>query len=450
MKRRSAISEDARQMVHIAAGTAAMLLRWLTWFEATMLASLAVTFNMYGLHRLGGAALFREDERGRWRVKSGIVLYPASVLGLLLLLPTRPDIVAGAWGVLAAGDGMATLVGRRLPIRALPWNEDKTVGGTLAFVVCGGIAAVLLLTWCADIVIPPAFWWYPLVAGIAAAIVAAAAETIPVSLDDNVTVAATAAATMWSLSLVSEDLVREFAPAALRMLPLALAVNVVVASAGYFARTVSVSGAVVGALLGTIIFICSGWPGWTLLMATFGAAVVSSRVGLRRKQALHIEQERGGRRGAGNAIANTGVAAGAALLSVTSYANDQALLAFAAALAAGGSDTVASEIGKAWGRRTFLVTNMRRVAPGTPGAMSVEGTLAGVAGAVLLGSAAAALGLVEWDLLLAIVAAATAGALVESVLGATLEPRGIVNNDVLNFVNTATAAYVAVRFSELL
>ena len=450
MKRSAALSEDARQLVHIAAGLCALLLRWLTWFEATMLASAAVTFNMYGLHRMGGARLFRASEHGRWRIKSGIVLYPLSVLGLLFLLPQRPDIVAAAWGVLAAGDGAATLVGRRLPIRPLPWNPDKSAGGTLAFAVCGALAAVGLLWWCADRIIPPAFWWYPLLAGILAAVLAAAVETIPISLDDNVSVAATAAAVMWTISIVSEDAVRAFVPVAVAGLPLAIAVNAAVAGAGYFARTVSVSGAIVGAVLGTTIFICTGWQGWLLLLATFAIAVVTTRLGLARKRALKIDEARGGRRGAGNAIANTGVATVAALVSVISYAQDQSLLAFVAALAAGGSDTVASEIGKAWGRRTFLVTNMRKVPPGTAGAMSLEGTLAGVAGAFALGATGAALGLVDWDVLLAIAGGATVGALIESILGATFERRGVVNNDVLNFVNTATAAYVAIRLAEVL
>ena len=106
---------------------------------------------------------------------------------------------------------------------------------------------------------------------------------------------------------------------------------------------------------------------------------------------------------------------------------------------------MASEIGKAWGRRTFLITTARRVEPGTPGAMSLEGTAAGLLGAALLASIAAALGLLDWRFVLIVIAAATAGALVESALGATLEDRGIVNNDVLNFMNTAFAAYAVIQ-----
>jgi len=443
--RKTAVSEDARQLVHIAFGACALLLRWLTWFEATMLASMAVAFNLFALHRLGGARLFRPDERGRYRLKSGIVLYPTAIVGLLLLLPERADIVAGAWGVLAAGDGAATLIGRHAPILPLPWNRAKSLGGTLAFVVVGSLAAAALMWWCREAVIPPVYWWYPFAAAVLGTLVAAAVETIPVSFDDNVSVAGSAALVMWIVSLVSEDLLAMTVAKATEVLPAAVALNAVVAAAGYFVRSVTVSGAIVGAVLGTAIFVATGWQGWTLLLATFGAATTASRVGWRRKTALGIEESRGGRRGAANAIANTGAAAVAAAMSALAYGHDAAMVGFAAALTAGGSDTVASEIGKALGRRTFLITTRRRVPAGTPGAMSVAGTTAGLIAAAALGSLAAGLNLIPWSAVAPVVAGATAGALLESILGATLEPRGVVNNDILNFINTAVAAYVAIK-----
>jgi uncharacterized protein (TIGR00297 family) len=125
-------------------------------------------------------------------------------------------------------------------------------------------------------------------------------------------------------------------------------------------------------------------------------------------------------------------------------ARDAALIAFAAALAAGGSDTVASEIGKAWGRHAYVVSNFSSVPPGTSGAVSVEGTAAGLMGAIALGALAVSLGLVPTGALFPIVAGATIGSFSESFLGATLEAPGILNNDLLNFLNTAIAAAAAV------
>ncbi len=183
-----------------------------------------------------------------------------------------------------------------------------------------------------------------------------------------------------------------------------------------------------------------------LLLLTFVSASVSSRLGLRRKMLLGIAEERGGRRGAGNAIANTGVAALCALLALLTPSADAARLAFVAALAAAGSDTIASEIGKAWGRRTWSITSLKHVPPGTSGAMSIEGTAAGVVGALALGLAGSLLHLVPESAIVIVAVAAVAGSLLESWLGATLEGPGMLNNDMLNFINTATAAFVAVLF----
>jgi uncharacterized protein (TIGR00297 family) len=230
---------------------------------------------------------------------------------------------------------------------------------------------------------------------------------------------------------------------------MAIGANVLVAGTGYLSSTVTVSGAICGAALGIAIVVTAGWGGWALLLATFALAVITSRLGLRRKTLLGIAEGRGGRRGAGNAFANTGVAAAAAALGALSYAPQPADVAFVAALAAGGSDTVASEIGKVWGRRTFLISTFRQVPPGTSGAVSAEGTAAGLLGALALGAFGVACGLVPAWTLPAVVAGATVGSVAESVMGATLEGPGVLNNDVLNFLNTAIAAAAAIFLVDL-
>jgi uncharacterized membrane protein len=79
--------------------------------------------------------------------------------------------------------------------------------------------------------------------------------------------------------------------------------------------------------------------------------------------------------------------------------------------------------------------------------MSLEGTVAGVAGAFGLAALAAALQIVSSPAIGILVIASTAGALIESWLGATLEAPGILNNDMLNFINTAAAALGAIGLS---
>jgi uncharacterized protein (TIGR00297 family) len=434
-------SEDARKLVHILFGGCAFFFRYLAWHEAALIAIGALAFNVAVMPRVG-SAIYRPADRTR-RYAHGIVLYPAAVLGLILLFPYRLDIAAAAWGILAFGDGLASLVGRRLGRRRIPWNRDKSIAGSAALFLCGGAAGALLAWWCRPNVIPPPFLWFSLGAPFAAALVAAFVETIPVRLDDNISVPGSAAAVLWVFSLLSEDLIRSAAADAGWRLLVVAGVNAIVAWIGLWAKTVTVSGAVSGAAIGTVIAAAAGWNGWILLVVTFLAASISSRMGVHRKTLLGIAEERGGRRGAGNALANAGLAAVAAAMAVLTTAPGQAMIAFAAALVAGGSDTIASEIGKAWGNRTYHVTTMHAVRPGTSGAISLEGTAAGMAGALLLAGVAIALRVMPFSALVPVVAGATIGAFVESFLGATLEPRGILNNDLLNFINTAVAAAAA-------
>ena len=440
-------SENARQWVHIGSGAFAILLRWLTWWQAALLALTALVFNLLLLPRLGGRQIYRPTDVARG-FPLGILLYPLSVLLLILTFPSRLDIVAVAWAILAVGDGTATLVGHQATTsRRLPWNPDKSVAGTTAFIVFAGIAGVALAWWVRPSVTPLPPIAFTLLAPLAAAILAGFVESIPVKLDDNLSVPATAAVVLWVGSLMTTESLIGAREAAIAALPMALAVNGATAALGYLAKSVSVSGAIGGAAVGTIIYVGGGAGAWVLLFVTFVAASITSRMGLKRKVVLGIAEERGGRRGAGNAIANCGVAAIAAIVALTTPYTSQALVALVAALTAGGSDTVASEIGKAWGRSTFLVTTLSRVRPGTPGAMSLEGTAAGILAALALAAVGVAFDLVPGSATLAIVVAATAGALIESALGATLEGPGILNNDMLNFINTAVAAAVALAIA---
>jgi uncharacterized protein (TIGR00297 family) len=434
--------ETRRQVVHVAMGLFAPALRWLTWWQAAACAGAALLFNLILLPRLA-RTLFRRSELEAGRF-GGIVFYPLAVLLLVVAFPDRPDIAALAWGVLAAGDGFATLVGRAVGRRRLPWNREKTWAGSLAFVMAGGIAGTALAWWTRPAVaatVPPWFTWG---APWLAACVAALVETIPVRLDDNLSVPAAAGVTAWVISLADPVTVAARLPLIEdRLLP-ALAVNSAAAAAGFLAGTVTWTGMAAGWIVGIVVWLGCGPAGWGLLFASFLSAAAASRVGLQRKMVLGIAEARGGRRGPWNTIANCGVAAVAAGLALARPDPSMPLLVFVAALVAGASDTVASEVGKAYGRTTILITTLRRVPPGISGAVSVEGTAAGLAAAVALAGGAALGGLLPAAWVWIVVAGSAAGSLVESALGASLEGPGILNNDLLNVLNTAAAALAAV------
>jgi dolichol kinase len=185
-------------------GAFALLLRVLTWWQAALCALAALLFNAVVLPRAGGRAIIRPADASRG-YPFGILIYPVSVLLLILAFPARLDIAASAWGILAFGDGAATLVGRRWGRHRLAWNPDKSVEGLLAFVVAGGAAAVFFAWWTAPSVTPRPAMTFILAAPILAAVAAGLVETVAIALDDNISVPATAGAVLWLCSLVTAD-----------------------------------------------------------------------------------------------------------------------------------------------------------------------------------------------------------------------------------------------------
>lgn len=179
----------------------------------------------------------------------------------------------------------------------------------------------------------------------------------------------------------------------------------------------------------------------------------ATKVRKQQKEAAGIGEGRGGRRGPENVW---GSAATAAICALVGNARPEwrgpLALGCVASLATKLSDTLASEIGKAFGKTTYLITTLRAVPRGTEGAVSLEGTLAGVVGSLVVAAFACATGLVPWWPGVPICAvAAFVATTCESLLGATVQ--GSVpwlTNEVINFINTLIGAAVAVAMSQLI
>jgi uncharacterized protein (TIGR00297 family) len=433
-------SELSRKLVHIAVGGFALLLRDLRWPEAVAMALLAVVFNWLVLPRIGGRRLWRDPEHGAG-YPLGILLYPLSVLGLVLLFRHDLWMAAAIWGVLALGDGMASIVGQAVGGPRLPWNPRKGWAGFSAFVAFGAMAAALLTAW--TLHLPVGSWTSPRILGLAVplAIACALVESMPTALDDNLTVPLAGACVLPLLAMAEPGVLLGDPGFGTRLLT-GLAINVVIAALAWRARSIDGPGAVSAILIGTLITAALGLAGLAVMVAFFVVGSSATRVGYRVKAARGIAQEKGGARGWRNAWANGGVAAALALMAGVTEGETRALfvLAYAAAVATAAADTCSSEIGKAYGRRTFLITTLRPVPPGTEGAISLEGTLAGLGGAAIIASVGAVTGLYAWTWAPAIALAGLLGSLAESVIGTVAEKRGWLDNDLLNALNTAIGA----------
>ena len=221
---------------------------------------------------------------------------------------------------------------------------------------------------------------------------------------------------------------------------LALPVIAAFAALAYGLGMASPRGAAGGLLVGVPVYACLGPQGFALLVLFVVGGSALTRLGYDRKRRTGGAQEHGGRRGARNALANAGVAVLCALLYALGL-SEAFSAAYVAAVGAAFADTAESEVGQLSRRWPRLVTTGRQVAPGTDGAVSPVGTLAGVAAAGLTAGLGLALGLVGgWGAAALVALAALVGTGADSLVGARLPGLG---NEATNVLCTLVAAVLA-------
>lgn len=241
-----------------------------------------------------------------------------------------------------------------------------------------------------------------------------------------------------------------------RQTAIALGLGLVFANVVWLLRAATAGAAATGGVFTACLYFWTPglrtllWPLLALFLLTFAA----TRFGRSRKEQMGIAEEKTGRKAA-QVVANLGIAVAAGIpLSTTKVllglpAGRAALMASIAAMAEATADTLSSELGQVLGGTPRMLTTLRPVAAGTDGAISIAGTLAGCAGALAI----ALLG--GWIFLLTPVeialccASGILGLFLDSLLGATLERAGWLNNDAVNFLSTLASALVAAGLAEL-
>ncbi len=96
-----------------------------------------------------------------------------------------------------------------------------------------------------------------------------------------------------------------------------------------------------------------------------------------------------------------------------------------------------------------MLTTLRRVAAGTDGAVTVLGTTAGIIAAGIVAGVGRWAMRMDWRQALSALAGGIAGLFFDSVLGATLERKGWLGNDLVNFSSTVFAVAVALGLTIL-
>jgi len=196
----------------------------------------------------------------------------------------------------------------------------------------------------------------------------------------------------------------------------------------YKKKSLDFQGVLVGNILGISVFLLGGIQAFSVLVIFFAVAEIATALESRRK-GTKTEI-----RSIQNIIGNGLPALLCLFLNLP--------FAFFGAISAALADTMSSEIGILSKKRPLLITSLKPVKKGTDGGITLQGYLAALAGALIIsivffyfsqniGKAGI------------LIIAGLGGSTIDSVLGATLERKKILNNTSVNFLGSGTGAVIA-------
>ncbi|MEG3438811.1 TIGR00297 family protein [Pannus brasiliensis CCIBt3594] len=206
-------------------------------------------------------------------------------------------------------------------------------------------------------------------------------------------------------------------------------------------------------ILGVIVWGTLGWRGYAVVLFYFLVGSTVTKIGLERKEAEGIAEKRSGVRGPENVWGSAFGGTICALLTLITPEPWPGLLVlgYVASFSTKLADTTASEVGKAYGKTTYLITTLKPVARGTEGAVSLEGTIAGIVAAMAIALLGWGFGSIDLPGVLYCILAAFIATNIESLIGATLQSRWQwLTNEVVNGINTAIGAVIAILLGFLL
>ena len=205
----------------------------------------------------------------------------------------------------------------------------------------------------------------------------------------------------------------------------------------YYRGALDLWGSLFMVIMGLIIIFVAGFN-WLLLILIFLIlGLISTKYKHQYKKEIGVYE---GTRTAKNVISNGIIP----FVMATFGYYDGLVGVFIGSVATATADTMASEVGVTQTPR--LVTNLKKVAPGTDGGISILGTIAGILGAGSIGIFAYLLGIFPdpfVSLKISIIAG-TVGCFMDSFLGAVLERRNYLNNEHVNLLATVTGAIIGI------
>lgn len=212
------------------------------------------------------------------------------------------------------------------------------------------------------------------------------------------------------------------------------------------ARSLDFKGALVAMVMGLAVLRSQDLYWLSLLLVFFVVGTMATKVKAEYKKQYGLYQKI---RSTENVIGNGGMALLMALIGN--------FYGFAGALSTATADTLSSELGILSKKRPRLITTFKRVKTGTDGAISALGTAAEIAGALIIcifififSYYGTFVGIDLWKVLVITFFSGLFGCTIDSLLGATIERKGIFDNAKTNFVATLSGSAFAVLLSVVL
>jgi len=209
----------------------------------------------------------------------------------------------------------------------------------------------------------------------------------------------------------------------------------------YFAKAADSDAVLSETIVCLLVILFAGLTWFILLLAFYLLGGAFTRYGYSHKHKLGIAQSHGGRRGYKNVYSNSLVPLVLAICYGV-YGNDIFIFAFIASVATANGDTLASEIGETSRSKPRMITTLKETEPGVDGGVTPLGEAASLAGAIIIGLLATGMGMVGISGIIVAAIGGFLGTNFDSLLGATLQSRGLLSNNGVNLVATAFGALV--------
>jgi len=229
----------------------------------------------------------------------------------------------------------------------------------------------------------------------------------------------------------------------------------------YLTKILDWQGTALGFVMGLVVGLFGDLLWLVLLLIFLITGFGATRYKYDLKKTRRVAEGKRGERGFASVLANGWVPMVVAVLSypndlVDTFPKDIATVLFLTALSSAAADTIASELGSL-SDKVYLITTFKKVRAGINGGMSAVGTAAALTAAIYIS-------LVGWLVLwptgqlasfppiyiLIPIILGFSGCHIDSLLGATLENRGVLNKDRVNILSIGAATLLALAAMTLL